>query len=103
MAWASSAGAGSSVVAAATTELPAPAEDAHATPAPARKVTPLTDLQQAYVVGRTGADPVGCHIYRELEIPAVDAARVVAGWHGLVDRHEAVSYTHLTLPTKRIV
>ncbi|MFC0097999.1 non-ribosomal peptide synthetase [Micromonospora marina] len=53
---------------------------------------PLTDIQGAYLVGRTGAYPYGnvpCQTYVELAFPAgTDAGRLVAAWHAVVQRHD---------------
>ena len=52
---------------------------------------PLTDLQQAYLIGRdpqlTG-DPVGCHIYREFTVDGLDADRLCTAWRRVVDAHD---------------
>ncbi|HEX6969382.1 MAG TPA: condensation domain-containing protein, partial [Micromonosporaceae bacterium] len=53
----------------------------------------LSDLQQAYLVGKDphlGPDPIGCHVYREFEVPDVDVDRLVASWWRVVDRHDAL-------------
>lgn len=50
----------------------------------------LTDLQQAYLIGRDprlGPDPVGCHVYREFEVPDLDVAKLHAAWQRVCDRH----------------
>ncbi|BBB02297.1 putative non-ribosomal peptide synthase [Actinacidiphila reveromycinica] len=57
--------------------------------APASAAFPLTDTQQAYLVGRGDAYPLGnvsTHAYLELEGP-LDAGRFVRAWRLLVDRH----------------
>ena len=62
-------------------------------PDPARRHEPfpLTDVQQAYWVGRTGAfelGEVGTHIYMEIDTHEVDIARMERAWQRLVDRHD---------------
>ncbi|MET9810325.1 amino acid adenylation domain-containing protein [Streptomyces halstedii] len=52
---------------------------------------PLTDIQAAYLIGRTDAyayGGVGCHAYVELEYPQLDVDRVTAVWRELVRRHD---------------
>ncbi|AFJ01561.1 putative non-ribosomal peptide synthetase [Methylophaga frappieri] len=52
---------------------------------------PLTDLQLAYLVGRTNAieyGGVGCHSYIELDMVAVDLEKLQTAWHKLISRHE---------------
>ncbi|WP_399880070.1 amino acid adenylation domain-containing protein [Streptomyces sp. BBFR51] len=52
---------------------------------------PLTDIQAAYLIGRTDAyayGGVGCHAYVELEYPDLDVDRVTASWRELVRRHD---------------
>ncbi|MFJ6215173.1 amino acid adenylation domain-containing protein [Streptomyces sp. NPDC092296] len=52
---------------------------------------PLTDIQAAYLIGRTDAyayGGVGCHAYVELEYPDLDVDRVTAVWRELVQRHD---------------
>ncbi|MDP5213363.1 amino acid adenylation domain-containing protein [Pseudoalteromonas tunicata] len=60
------------------------------------KPFPLTDLQLAYLVGRTNAieyGNVGCHSYIELDLPKLDANRLQAAWHKLVERHDMLRAT----------
>nr|WP_180218857.1 non-ribosomal peptide synthetase [Streptomyces albus] len=52
---------------------------------------PLTDIQAAYLIGRTDAyayGGVGCHAYVELEYPDLDVDRVTSVWRELVRRHD---------------
>ncbi|WP_369181245.1 non-ribosomal peptide synthetase [Streptomyces mutabilis] len=52
---------------------------------------PLTDVQAAYLIGRTDAyayGGVGCHAYVELEYPDLDVDRVTSVWRELVQRHD---------------
>ncbi|HWU89528.1 MAG TPA: amino acid adenylation domain-containing protein, partial [Kofleriaceae bacterium] len=52
---------------------------------------PLTPVQESFLVAKQltrGADAVGCHIYLELEEPALDVARLERAWQRLVDHHE---------------
>ncbi|HEX4954745.1 MAG TPA: amino acid adenylation domain-containing protein [Thermoanaerobaculia bacterium] len=54
---------------------------------------PLSALQQAYLLGRRSdltADPVGCHLYRELEIDDLDLERLRRAWQHLLVRHEVL-------------
>ena len=51
---------------------------------------PLTDIQQAYLVGRAGElelGRVGCHAYREFERREVDLPRLQQAWNRVVARH----------------
>jgi len=51
----------------------------------------LTDVQQAYWIGRTGAFELGqvaTHIYMEINARGVDLARTERAWQRLVDRHD---------------
>ncbi|WP_030378523.1 MULTISPECIES: non-ribosomal peptide synthetase [unclassified Streptomyces] len=52
---------------------------------------PLTDIQAAYLIGRTDAyayGGVGCHAYVELEYPDLDVDHVTTVWRELVQRHD---------------
>ncbi|QXJ21808.1 amino acid adenylation domain-containing protein [Actinomadura graeca] len=54
---------------------------------------PLTDVQQAYWVGRTGAldfGEVSVHCYVEYDVPDLDVARLERAFNRLVLRHEAL-------------
>jgi pyochelin synthetase len=67
-------------------------------PAPARhdpagrhQPFPLTDVQSAYLVGRSGAyayGGVGCHGYGELRFDDVDPVRLQLAWTAVVHRHD---------------
>jgi amino acid adenylation domain-containing protein len=62
-------------------------------PAPAERHEPfpLTDVQEAYWMGRSAAFELGrtaTHVYLELEYPALDLPRVERAWRRLVERHE---------------
>ncbi|MBS0549799.1 MAG: AMP-binding protein, partial [Proteobacteria bacterium] len=51
---------------------------------------PLTDIQQAYLIGRAAElelGRVGCHAYREFDCTAIDLPRLEAAWNRLVARH----------------
>ncbi|MCH8614040.1 amino acid adenylation domain-containing protein [Arsenicicoccus dermatophilus] len=51
----------------------------------------LTDVQSAYLMGRSAAfehGGVACHLYCEVEYPRLDADRAVAAWRALVARHD---------------
>lgn len=51
---------------------------------------PLTDIQEAYLLGRNNTyhfGGVSCHIYLEIEYPALDADRVELVWNGIIERH----------------
>ena len=53
----------------------------------------LTDLQQAYQIGKApelSPDPIGCHIYREFEVPDLDPDRFAAAWRRATEHHEAL-------------
>jgi amino acid adenylation domain-containing protein len=61
-----------------------------AAPADATAPFPLTDIQQAYLVGRAAElelGRVGCHAYREFDRPSVDLPRLQEAWNRLVVRH----------------
>ncbi|HUG85849.1 MAG TPA: amino acid adenylation domain-containing protein [Euzebya sp.] len=51
---------------------------------------PLTDIQQAYWVGREGGVELGAaiHVYVEMDCPAVDLELLQGTWNRLVTRHE---------------
>jgi amino acid adenylation domain-containing protein len=51
---------------------------------------PLTDIQQAYLVGRSAEMPlggVGCHYYCEFQGAGLDAARLESAWRHVIERH----------------
>jgi amino acid adenylation domain-containing protein len=52
---------------------------------------PLTDLQQAYWVGRSGAFELGnvaCHYYQEFDHIGMDLERLTLAWQRLIERHD---------------
>ncbi len=51
---------------------------------------PLSDLQQAYLVGRAWRRPrgAGSHFYSEFERSDLDVPRLQAAWRRLIDRHD---------------
>jgi amino acid adenylation domain-containing protein len=52
---------------------------------------PLTDVQQAYWIGRTGAFELGnvsTHVYVEFEGDGIDVERFAAAWRRLIERHD---------------
>ena len=52
---------------------------------------PLTDIQQAYLVGRSGAFELGrvaTHVYFEVRFESLDLARASSALERVVDRHE---------------
>ncbi|WP_315828588.1 MULTISPECIES: amino acid adenylation domain-containing protein [unclassified Bradyrhizobium] len=54
---------------------------------------PLTELQEAYLVGRSSdlaIGNVGSHAYHEYEIPQIDVERFERAWLELVARHDAL-------------
>ena len=62
-------------------------------PDPARRHEPfpLTDVQQAYWIGRSGAFELGevaTHTYMEVDTRGVDLARTAQAWRRLIDRHD---------------
>lgn len=57
---------------------------------------PLTPLQEAYLIGKEPelqADAVGCHLYREFDVPALDTERLRAAWQRLVEHHDILRAT----------
>ncbi|MDT0269016.1 amino acid adenylation domain-containing protein [Streptomyces sp. DSM 44915] len=66
-------------------------------PAAAHAPFPLTDIQAAYLVGRSeayGYGGVACHVYLELAYPAdTDQDRLTAAWWQLVRRHPMLRAT----------
>ncbi|MFI0242109.1 amino acid adenylation domain-containing protein [Streptomyces sp. NPDC016845] len=53
---------------------------------------PLTDVQRAYWIGRSGSvgGDVSCHLYVELDVDDVDLPRLERSWQALVRRHDAL-------------
>lgn len=52
---------------------------------------PLTDIQQAYWIGRSGAielGNVGCHAYYEVEARHIDLSRLSRAFQRLIERHD---------------
>ncbi|MGN9809235.1 hybrid non-ribosomal peptide synthetase/type I polyketide synthase [Micromonospora sp. BQ11] len=59
-------------------------------PASAHRSFPLTDVQQAYWIGRTGVfelGNVGMHGYEEFDVPALDVPRLERALRRLIRRH----------------
>jgi amino acid adenylation domain-containing protein len=52
---------------------------------------PLTDVQQAYWIGRSGVFELGdvaTHAYLEIEVPNLDLERFNRSWQRLIERHD---------------
>ncbi|WP_233157899.1 non-ribosomal peptide synthetase [Actinokineospora bangkokensis] len=64
---------------------------------------PLTPLQEAYLLGKSTGDGIGCHIYREYPVTRFDAGRVRAAWARLVDHHDALRLTVSDDGTQRVM
>lgn len=67
------------------------APSATSDPAARHEPFPLTPLQEAYLSGKEPeltADAIGCHLYREFDLPALDAERLRTAWQRLVDHHD---------------
>ncbi|MGM0348079.1 amino acid adenylation domain-containing protein [Streptomyces sp. Adlamb9] len=64
----------------------------HPDPAHRHEPFPLTEVQRAYWIGRSGAvgGDVSCHLYVELDIDDVDLPRLESSWQSLVRRHDAL-------------
>ena len=59
---------------------------------------PLTDIQQAYWIGRTGAVELGdvsTHIYLEVDIRDGELASFESGWNKLIKHHDMLRTTFL--------
>ncbi|WP_422768957.1 amino acid adenylation domain-containing protein [Plantactinospora sp. WMMC1484] len=66
---------------------------------------PLTDIQTAYLVGRSASVPyggLGCHGYGELHMARFDAERLRAAWAMLVRRHDALRLRVDTSGTQQV-
>lgn len=51
---------------------------------------PLTEIQESFLVGKyftTNADNVGCHIYLEFDVKALNIENLKAAWHVLLVQH----------------
>ncbi|HVR07521.1 MAG TPA: amino acid adenylation domain-containing protein, partial [Thermoanaerobaculia bacterium] len=60
-------------------------------PAGQHQPFPLTDLQEAYWIGRGGAFEIGnvaTHLYQELDVERLDVGRFERAWRRLVARHD---------------
>lgn len=67
---------------------------------------PLTDIQQAYWVGRSGAIELGevaTHIYLEVEIKDGDIPRFVDAWNVLIQRHDMLRAVFLASGEQQII
>ena len=67
---------------------------------------PLTDIQQAYLVGRAAElelGKVGCHAYREFDCTSVDLPRLEQAWNRLVARHPMLRAAFSADGTQRVL
>ncbi len=67
---------------------------------------PLTDLQQAFWIGRNGSMTMGnvsCHEYLELELENLDVANLEKAWNRLISRHEMMRCIILPTGQQRIL
>ncbi len=85
----------------------APAERAALVPDPARRHEPfpLTDVQRAYWIGRSGAvgGDVACHLYLEVDVADVDPLRLQDAWRSMVARHDALRLVFGEDGTQRVL
>ncbi|MFF2148216.1 amino acid adenylation domain-containing protein [Kitasatospora sp. NPDC058190] len=85
----------------------APAERIELVPDPARRHEPfpLTDVQRAYWIGRSGAvgGDVACHLYLEVDVADVDPLRLQDAWQALVRRHDALRLVFGEDGTQRVL
>jgi len=66
----------------------------------------LTDIQQAYWVGRTGAVELGdvaTHIYLEVDIKDGDASQFESGWNQLIQHHDMLRAIFLASGKQQIL
>ncbi|HEX7184093.1 MAG TPA: amino acid adenylation domain-containing protein, partial [Thermoanaerobaculia bacterium] len=67
---------------------------------------PLTDVQEAYWIGRSGALQLGSvstHVYFELDFPQIDLGRLEIALRRLIDRHGMLRAVVLADGTQRIL
>lgn len=67
---------------------------------------PLTDIQQAYWVGRSGAVELGdvaTHIYLEVDIKHGEISRFVDAWNVLIQRHDMLRAIFLASGEQQII
>ncbi|MFH9349549.1 amino acid adenylation domain-containing protein [Kitasatospora sp. NPDC017646] len=85
----------------------APAERTALVPDPARRHEPfpLTDVQRAYWIGRSGAvgGDVACHLYLEVDVADVDPLRLQDAWRSMVLRHDALRLVFGEDGTQRVL
>ncbi|MEV7924169.1 amino acid adenylation domain-containing protein [Kitasatospora sp. NPDC088779] len=85
----------------------APAQPVELLPDPAHRHEPfpLTDVQRAYWIGRSGAvgGDVACHLYLEVDVADVDPLRLQDAWQALVRRHDALRLVFAEDGTQRIL
>ncbi|WP_018410094.1 non-ribosomal peptide synthetase [Methyloversatilis thermotolerans] len=77
-------------------------------PDPARRFEPfpLTDIQQAYLIGRNAAFELGnvaTHGYREIEVSGVDVAAVERVLNALVERHDMLRMIVVDTTQQRVL
>ncbi|MBW4720368.1 non-ribosomal peptide synthetase [Saccharothrix obliqua] len=64
---------------------------------------PLSPLQEAYLLGKSLGDGIGCHVYREFTVPDLDVTRLRAAWGRLVAHHDALRLVLTPDGTQRIM
>lgn len=66
----------------------------------------LTDIQQAYWIGRSGTLELGniaCHVYMEIDIVDLDLNRYNQAWQRLIERHEMLRAVFLPNGKQKIL
>ncbi len=84
----------------------APLPKLEADPARRHEPFPLTDVQTAYWIGRSGAfelGNIGCRIYQEIDCDRLDLSRLERALQRLVDRHEMLRAVFLADGTQKIL
>ncbi|QSQ14848.1 non-ribosomal peptide synthetase/type I polyketide synthase [Myxococcus landrumensis] len=67
---------------------------------------PLTDIQEAYLVGRGtdfGVGGVSCHVYHELDGQGLDLGRLSRAWQRLIDQHPMLRAVVLPSGEQRVL
>jgi pyochelin synthetase len=79
---------------------------AHGDPAHRFDPFPLTDVQSAYLLGRSAVFPYGrvaCHGYGELVFPELDASRLELAWQDVIERHDMLRAVVLAEGGQRVL
>lgn len=67
---------------------------------------PVTDVQQSYLIGRSGMFDLGSvsvHVYQEYDCDNIDISRLEIAWNSLIKRHDGLRIIFPTIDSQQVL